>query len=53
MAVFGLLSLQYLCQGSVLSSVTVSTWCGVSSKTMWLWLPFPVAENPILKFSNS
>ena len=31
---------RYLCQGSLHSSVTASTWSGVSSKTMWLWLPF-------------
>ena len=44
---------RYLCQGSLLSSVTASTWSGVSSKTMWLWLPFPIVENLILKFSYS
>ena len=34
-------------------SLAVSTWSGVSRKTMWLWLPFTSVANQIFKFSNS
>ena len=44
---------RYLCQGSLLTSLTVLTWSGVSRKTMWLWLSFTNVENQILQFSNS
>jgi len=45
-------SFLYLCQDSLLSSVTASTCGWVSSKTVLLSLPFQIAENPILKFSD-
>jgi len=50
MAVFGLLSLQILVPrqfARVFHSINME-W--VSRKTMWLWLPFTIVENPILKF---
>jgi len=34
----------YLCQGSLLKSVTTSTWSGESRKTTWLLLPFIIAS---------
>jgi len=43
---------RYLCQGSLITSLAVLTWSGVSRKTVRLWLPFTNAENQILKFSN-
>ena len=52
MAVYRLVSLQVLCQGSLLESDIASTWSGVSRKTTWLWLPFTTVKNTVLKFSN-
>jgi len=36
---------RHLCRGSLLTSLAVLTWIGVSRKTMWLWLPFTNVEN--------
>jgi hypothetical protein len=44
---------RYLLQDSLLTSLAVLIWSGVSRTSMWLWLPFTNAENQILIFLNS
>ena len=53
LVIFGLLTtFRYLCQGSLLTSLSVSTCSGVSRKAVWLWLPFTNAVNQIIEVSN-